>query len=165
MNGLDDVAMIQALYRASQAGVRIDLIVRGHTRLRPGVSGVSERIRLRSIVGRFLEHDRIFWFENGGNPDVLIGSADWRRRNLEERVEAVVRIQDHALKARLGHILDLALADNRLAWELMPDGAYRLCEPAEGEPVRSYQDTLMQEALGPERSAPASSGEQSVQIA
>jgi polyphosphate kinase len=156
MNALDDAGMIQGLYGASQAGVRVDLIVRGHTRLRPGVPGVSDRIRLRSIVGRFLEHDRIFWFENGGEPDVLIGSSDWRRRNLEERVEAVVRIQDPELKSRLRRILDQ---------ELLPDGAYRLCEPAEGEPARSYHDTLMHEAIGPDRTAPSSAAEQNIQIA
>jgi polyphosphate kinase len=165
MNALDDVGMIQTLYGAAQAGVDVDLIVRGHTRLRPGLPGVSERIRLRSIVGRFLEHDRIFWFENGGEPDVLIGSADWRRRNLEERVEAVVRIQDPALKARLRHTLDLALADNRLAWELDADGNYRLCHPAEGEPVRSYHDALMHDALGPERAGAAAPSEPAIQIA
>jgi polyphosphate kinase len=165
MNALDDVGMIQALYGASQAGVPVDLVVRGHPRLRPGLPGISERIRLRSIVGRFLEHDRIFWFENGGEPDVLIGSADWRRRNIEERVEAVVRIQDPALKARLRHILDLALSDNRLAWDCTADGEYRLCHPVEGEPARSYHDILMHEALGPERVSAAAGSETTFQIA
>ncbi|MEQ9569858.1 MAG: hypothetical protein RLN75_06680, partial [Longimicrobiales bacterium] len=136
-----------ALYRASQAGVEVDLIVRGHTRLRPGVAGISDNIRVVSIIGRFLEHDRIFFFRNGGDPDVLLGSADWRRRNLEERVEAVVRITDPALKERLHRILTLALDDNRLAWDLQPDGHYTLRMPREGEPVRDFHRALMRDAL------------------
>jgi polyphosphate kinase len=147
MNALDDVAMIQALYDASRAGVSIDLIVRGHCRLRPGLPGISENIRVRSIVGRFLEHDRIFWFENGGEPEMMIGSADWRRRNLEDRVEVLVHIRDPALRARVRRILDLALADNRLAWELGADGAYRQLTPPPGAEELSYQDALMKDAL------------------
>lgn len=147
MNAIDDIGMIQALYRASQAGVQVDLIVRGHTRLRPGVPGVSDNIRVVSIIGRFLEHDRVFHFHNGGDPDVLMGSADWRRRNLEERVEAVVRITDPALKERLRSILELALDDNRLAWDLQPDGHYTLRMPPEGGPVRDFHRSLMREAM------------------
>ncbi|MEJ2540323.1 MAG: polyphosphate kinase 1 [Gemmatimonadota bacterium] len=146
MNAIDDTRMIQSLYRASQAGVGIDLVVRGHTRLRPGVPGISDNIRVISIIGRFLEHDRIFYFENGGDPEILIGSADWRRRNLVERVESVVRIQDPSLKQRVRHILELALEDNRLAWDLMPDGSYRLRWPSEGEEIRNFHRTLMAEA-------------------
>ena len=147
MNALDDVAMVRALYEASRAGVPIELIIRGHCRLRPGLPGVSDNIRLRSIVGRFLEHDRIFWFENDGDPEILIGSADWRRRNLEERVEAMVRIRDPRLQARLRGILSLAKADNRLAWELSPDGTYELRSPGSGEEEISYHDALMRDAL------------------
>jgi polyphosphate kinase len=146
MNAIDDTAMIRSLYRASQAGVSIDLVIRGHTRLRPGVRGVSENIRLISIIGRFLEHDRIFYFHNQGDPEILIGSADWRRRNLVERVESVVRIRDTALKERLRGILDLAMSDNRLAWDLTPEGGYRLRMPGEGEPVRNFHETLMAQA-------------------
>jgi polyphosphate kinase len=146
VNGIDDVEMIRALYRASQAGVRIDLIVRGHTRLRPGVPGVSDQIRLISILGRFLEHDRIFYFHNGGQPAVYIGSADWRRRNLVERVEAIVRIDDTALKKRLYDTLQLALNDNRLAWELRADGRYLLRYPPENGAVINFQDVLMTQA-------------------
>ena len=153
MNALDDVGMIECLYAASRAGVAVDLIVRGHTRLRPGLAGVSDTIRLRSIIGRFLEHDRIFWFENGGDPDVLIGSADWRRRNLEERVETVVRIRERPLQARLRRILDSALADNRLAWDLQSDGGYWLCMPRDGEPVRDHHESLMRDALDPDHGA------------
>lgn len=146
MNAIDDVGMIQALYRASQAGVQVDMVVRGHTRLRPGVPGVSDNIRIISIIGRFLEHDRIFHFRNGGDPDVLIGSADWRRRNLEERVETVVRVTDPGLKQRLERILHLALADNRLAWDLHSDGHYTLRTPGPGEAVRDFHLAMMDEA-------------------
>lgn len=151
MNALDDVGMIQALYRASMAGVSIDLIVRGHCRLRPGVPGVSENIRVSSIIGRFLEHDRIFYFGNDGDPEILMGSADWRRRNLVERVEALVRITDPGQLSRLENILHLALWDNRLAWDLHEDGSYRLRIPQEGEPVRAYHDLLMEDAEAPRR--------------
>jgi polyphosphate kinase len=146
MNALDDAGMIQALYRASRAGVRVDLIVRGHTRLRPGVEGVSARIRVTSIIGRFLEHDRIFFFRNGGDHDILIGSADWRHRNLEERVEAVARIRDPAIRARLHRVLVLALEDNRLAWDLAADGSWVLRSPRPGRSVRSFHRALMHEA-------------------
>ncbi|MDT8369912.1 MAG: polyphosphate kinase 1 [Longimicrobiales bacterium] len=146
MNAIDDVGMIRKLYEASRAGVEIDLIVRGHTRLRPGLPGVSERIRLLSIVGRFLEHDRIFYFGNGGDERVFTGSADWRRRNLEDRVEVVVEIRDAAHRNRLVSILEDALDDNRLAWDLHPDGRYRQRRPPKGEPVRSYHEILMRAA-------------------
>jgi polyphosphate kinase len=144
MNGIDDIAMIQTLYRASQKGVKIDLIVRGHSRLRPGIPGVSENIRLISILGRFLEHDRIFYFHNAGDPQVYIGSADWRRRNLEERVEALVRIDDPALQQRLRDTLLLAMKDNRSAWDLRPDGRYVLQRPESEDKAIAYQDALMQ---------------------
>jgi polyphosphate kinase len=155
MNAIDDTGMIRALYRASQAGVQVDLLIRGHTRLRPGLPGISENIRVVSIIGRFLEHDRIFFFGNGGEPEVLIGSADWRRRNLEERVEAVVRITDPALRDRLQEILTMALADNRLAWDLASDGQYVLRMPTPGGPVRDFHLGLMRAALS--RRVPLSS--------
>jgi polyphosphate kinase len=149
MNAIDDVKMIRALYRASQAGVRVDLVIRGHTRLRPGLPGVSDNIRVISIIGRFLEHDRIFFFRNGGEHDVLLGSADWRKRNLVDRVEAVVRITDPALVRRLHGILMLALDDNRLAWDLDSAGNYALrMPPAEGEgEVHEFHADLMADAL------------------
>lgn len=144
MNGIDDVDMIEKLYQASRAGVQIDLIVRGHSRLRPGVPGTSDNIRLMSIVGRFLEHDRIFYFHNNGEPDVYIGSADLRRRNLEERVEVLVRIEGAAQQQRLRAILDAALSDNSSAWDLRADGRYVL---RHGSPPRNYQETLMKAAM------------------
>lgn len=134
MNALIDKKVIMALYRASQAGVKIDLIIRGICGLRPGVPGVSDNIQVISIIGRFLEHDRIFYFENQGDPTVLIGSADWRARNLDRRVEAVVPIEEPALVKRLYHLLEQMLADSRQAWELQPDGQYIQREPQEDDP-------------------------------
>ena len=125
MNALLDKNIVQALYRASQAGVEIDLIVRGICALRPGVRGVSDHIRVRSIVGRFLEHSRIYYFGNGGEEEIYIGSADWMARNLYERVEVLVPLRDELLRERArGEILDAYLADNLKARILLKDGTY-----------------------------------------
>lgn len=127
MNGLVDASMISKLYEASQAGVNIDLIVRGTCCLRPGVTGMSERIRVRSVVGRFLEHSRIFQFGNGrglGQPITYIGSADLMSRNLNRRVEVLVRIDDPALTGRLQEVIDIGLTDDQLAWTLDGDGVW-----------------------------------------
>jgi polyphosphate kinase len=125
MNALLDKNIIQALYRASQAGVHIDLIVRGICALRPGVRGVSDHIRVRSIVGRFLEHSRIYYFANGGEEEIYIGSADWMPRNLYERVEVLTPLRDELLRQRVRHeILDAFLADNRKARILLKDETY-----------------------------------------
>ncbi len=124
MNSLVDSKMIASLYVASQAGVKVDLIVRGVCILKPGLKGISENIRVISIIGRYLEHDRIFYFHNCDQPHVFIGSADWRPRNLDRRVEAVVPIEDPSLIQDLKSLLDLFLQDNRQAWELQPDGDY-----------------------------------------
>jgi polyphosphate kinase len=125
MNSLLDRNIVRELYRASQAGVRIDLIVRGICGLRPGVRGVSDHIKVRSIVGRFLEHSRIFYFANGGGEEVYLGSADWMPRNLYERVEVLFPIKDVMLKQRIrGEILEACLADNMQARILQPDGSY-----------------------------------------
>lgn len=147
MNALDDLPTIRALYEASRAGVRVDLIVRGHCRLRPGLPGYSDHIRVVSIVGRFLEHSRVYYFGNGGRPLVFMGSADWQRRNLEDRVEVVVPIEDPEVQARLIRTLSLCLEDNRLAWDLQPDGTYVQRTPAGGEPERAVQEQLMARAL------------------
>ncbi|MFN8861871.1 MAG: polyphosphate kinase 1 [Gemmatimonadaceae bacterium] len=125
MNALVDPEIIRALYRASQAGVEIDLVVRGICCLVPGLAGVSERIRVVSIIGRFLEHSRVAYFANGGNPEYYIGSADWMPRNFDRRVETMVPIEDPALHRGLDAVLATCLADNRQAWELGADGTYR----------------------------------------
>ncbi|MDQ4079341.1 MAG: RNA degradosome polyphosphate kinase, partial [Gemmatimonadota bacterium] len=124
MNALVDPQTIRALYRASRAGVHIDLLVRGTCCLRPGLPGVSDRIRVTSIVGRFLEDSRIWMFENGGAPEYYLGSADWMPRNFDRRVEMVVPIDDPALHLRLRRLLHSCLADNRQAWDLRSDGTY-----------------------------------------
>ena len=146
MNALDDVGIIRQLYRASKAGVRIDLIVRGHSRLRPQLPGYSENIRVMSILGRFLEHDRIFYFHNNGVPAVFIGSADWRNRNLTERVELVVPIKEEHLKNKLIQILESALSDNQLGWDLDADGRYQLRLPSDGDSKRNFHEQLMKQA-------------------
>ena len=146
MNGLDDVKLIQQLYRASQAGVSIDLIVRGLCRLRPGIPGISDNIRVISIIGRFLEHDRVYYFGSGGEERVYLGSADWRRRNLHERVEVVAPVTDDVVKRRIIDTLNLALSHNRLAWELSSGGSYTQREPAQGEPEVNFQLELMRRA-------------------
>ncbi len=124
-NALLDPPVIQALYRASQAGVEIDLMVRGQCALVPGLRGISSRIRVRSIVGRFLEHSRIFYFENGGDPDLYLGSADWMQRNLYARVEVLFPVKDPQLRERIcNEVLAAYLSDTRKARLLEPDGCY-----------------------------------------
>jgi len=115
--------VIGALYRASQAGVDVDLVVRGVCMLRPGIPGLSERIRVVSVLGRFLEHARIYHFLNGGAPEYYIGSADWRPRNLRRRVEVITPVDDPAARTRLDAILDRELTDPD-AWLLESDGSY-----------------------------------------
>ncbi|TDI68815.1 MAG: polyphosphate kinase 1 [Bacteroidetes bacterium] len=146
MNALDDLEMIRELYRASEAGVRIDLIIRGHCRLRPGLPRFSENIRLVSIIGQFLEHSRVYYFRNNDSPRVFIGSADWQRRNLDDRVEAIVEIDQPSLKARLIQTLQIALDDPHSAWELKPDGRYLLRRSADGQTRKGFQETLMDRA-------------------
>ncbi len=143
LNSLTDTKIIRDLYEASQAGVAVDLIVRGVCSLRPGVPGLSENISVRSIVGRFLEHTRIYYFENGGEPDVYIGSADWMQRNLDRRVELVAPIQDQPLKRRLKDILDLCLRDNAKARVLSPDGTYSRVLGGEDEDRVDAQSRFM----------------------
>ncbi len=139
MNALVEPSVIDALYRASQAGVVIELVVRGICCLRPGLPGVSETIRVTSIVDKYLEHSRIFYFENGGNPEVFLASADWMPRNFWRRIETLFPIEDASLQARIvGDILQPILHDTAKVRELLPDGAYRRRTPADGEaPLRS----------------------------
>ncbi len=134
LNALVDQASIGALYRASQAGVRIDLIVRAACSLQPGIRGLSETIGVRSIVGEFLEHSRIWGFANGGSPDWYIGSADLMERNLDRRVEAMVPVEDSEARARIAEIIDTMLEDDRRSWQLGPDAAWQRTEAIEGRP-------------------------------
>jgi polyphosphate kinase len=124
MNAVVDPEVIRAIYDASRAGVTVDLIVRGVCCLRPGVPGVSETVRVRSIVGRFLEHARAFWFVDGGADTVLLSSADWMQRNLSHRVETVFPVHDARLKRKVRQVLDLQMRDNVKGRELLPDGSY-----------------------------------------
>lgn len=146
MNALDDVGVIRMLYGASQAGVQIDLIIRGHTRLRPKLPGYSDNIRVISILGRFLEHDRIFYFHNNNQPITSISSADWRNRNLSERVELLVPVEAPLLQKRLIQLLNTALSDNQLAWELDQDGQYTLRQAAGAKSQYNMHKILMQQA-------------------
>ena len=143
MNSLVDPGMISALYRASQAGVQIELIVRGICCLRPGLSGISDNIRVISIVGRYLEHSRIFYFHNHGKEEVFIGSADWMPRNLNRRVETVTPIESENLITKLKEILQITLSDNRYAWELQTDGTYCQRRPQLDEAEYSSQHIFM----------------------
>ncbi|MEH6578838.1 MAG: polyphosphate kinase 1 [Amphritea sp.] len=144
VNGLTDPQLIRALYKASQAGVKIELIVRGMCRLRPGLEGISENITVRSIVGRFLEHTRVFYFGNQGDPDVYCASADWMERNMRNRVETGFPLYGK-LADRIKRDLDLHLADNSHSWELHSDGSYTLNQPSEGEELVSVQAAFLSE--------------------
>jgi polyphosphate kinase len=144
-NALEDKDIVSALYRASQAGVHVDLIVRDTCRLRPGIVGLSERINVISIVGRFLEHSRIYYFRNGGNEEYYIGSADLMTRNLTGRVEAIAPIEDASLKAELRTLLDLQLADRRSAWDMQADGSYLQRMPESADDISS-QNALIDRA-------------------
>ena len=143
MNALEDKDVTAALYRASQAGVKVDLIVRDTCRLRPGIPGLSETVRVISIVGRFLEHTRIFYFLNGGNEEYFIGSADCMKRNLESRVEVVTPVETPELRQELRRILEVQLKDRRGAWDMQPDGSYIQRLPGEGDDSRDSQQILI----------------------
>jgi len=142
-NHLVDEETIDALYRASQAGVKVDLLVRTFCSIRAGVPDLSENIRVRSILGRFLEHSRIVYVENDGESEYLIGSADLMHRNLDRRVETMVRVEDPVAREHLRGMLDLAFADDVVAWELQPDGQWRRNPGQPGRPLRDYQEVLM----------------------
>ncbi len=146
MNSLEDIAIIRKLYEASQAGVKIQLIVRGFCCLRPGVPGLSENISVISVIGRFLEHSRIYYFHNGGASEIYIGSADWMYRNLYNRVECITPVLEPALAARCKMILDVMLADQRQAWDMKSDGSYtqRQPDPEKPETAIGTQQFLME---------------------
>lgn len=146
MNALVDPQIIATLYEASRAGVQIDLIIRGMCCLRPGVKEVSENIRVISIVGRFLEHSRIFYFHNDAQEEIYIGSADWMPRNLDRRVEAITIVEDSDIAKDLQEILGVMLADNRQAWDLQPDGRYIQRRPTANSGQSSSQKIFMEMA-------------------
>ena len=155
MNALAEVGVVRALYRASQAGVSIDLIVRGACILRPGIKGLSDNIRVRSIVGRFLEHTRVFYFENGGEAMVFCASADWMHRNLHQRVETCFPILDPILSERVVEEgLFPYLNDNLQAWSLDASGAYERCLPVADEPPYSAQLTVLERLTEPGANRP-----------
>jgi polyphosphate kinase len=144
MNAITDVKMIAKLYEASRAGVKIDLIVRGICSLRPGVKGQSEMIRVISIVGRYLEHSRVFYFENGGQPEIYLSSADLMGRNLERRVELMFPIEEESLLKKIKEeVLDAALADSVRAQELRSDDAYFLVSRQNGKEIYDLQEKTM----------------------
>jgi len=142
-NSLVDPEVIDALYEASGVGIPVDLVIRGICCLRPGVEGLSENIRVCSIVGRFLEHSRIYYFANGGRPEALIGSADLMRRNFDRRIETLLEIQDEAMVEHLLEILEVYLRDNSNSWVLRPDGTYELRAPGKGEEAFTAQTHLV----------------------
>lgn len=142
-NAIEDPDIVEALYRASQAGVTVQLIVRDSCRLRPGVPGVSENITVVSIVGRFLEHARIYYFQNGGNEEYFIGSADLMTRNLESRVEILVPIENASLRKELNALLETQLSDQRSAWDMQPDGTYLQRRPRGGSRGRPCHEILI----------------------
>jgi polyphosphate kinase len=144
MNALEDADITKALYRASQAGVRIDLIVRDTCRLRPGIPGLSEHVRVISIVGRFLEHGRIYYFRNGGDEEYYIGSADCMKRNLESRVEVVVPVEDPQLRGELRTVLDTQIADTANGWVMNADGTYAQDAPSQGARPKTAQQLLIE---------------------
>jgi polyphosphate kinase len=149
MNGLMDQAIMSELYRASQAGVEIDLIVRGICCLRAGVPGVSDNIRVYSIIGRFLEHSRVFYFANGGQEELWLGSADWMNRNLRGRVEVVFPIDDEDHKRRIyQELIEWALADRSKSRQMEPDGTYMRRHPIADELALGMQDQLMGTTTG-----------------
>lgn len=155
VNSLVDVPMIEKLYQASQAGVSIDLIVRGSCSLRPGVPGLSDTIRVRSIVGRYLEHSRIYWFANGsgpGEPSVFVGSADLMQRNLDRRIEVLLRVTDQYTRQRLADVLDAAVAERELAWSLEPDGTWIRLGSLEDGGLHQWMQVRAEERSREERS-------------
>jgi polyphosphate kinase len=144
MNSIVDEVLIDSLYRASQAGVPVDVFVRGICAIRPGVAGLSENIRVRSILGRFLEHSRVFWFAGDGDPAVYIGSADLMHRNLDRRVEALVRLRDPGQITEIEDMLTLAVDQGTASWHLEPEGVWtRHARVEDGAALRDLQAHLI----------------------
>ena len=143
MNALEDADVTRSLYRAASFGVKVDLVVRDTCRLRPGIEALSENVRVISVVGRFLEHSRVYYFRNGGEDEYYIGSADCMKRNLEHRVEALVPIENQLQQEDLRTMFDEHLADQRSAWEMQSDGSYGQRQPSDGASIRC-QERLME---------------------
>ncbi len=152
MNALEDADVTRSLYRAASFGVKVDLVVRDTCRLRPGIEALSENVRVISVVGRFLEHSRVYYFPNGGEDEYYIGSVDCMKRNLEDRVEALVPIENQLQKEELRTMFDEHLADQRSAWEMQSDGSYRQRQPSDGASI-SCQERLMELAHERDRQA------------
>jgi polyphosphate kinase len=153
MNSLVDEQIIDELYRASKAGVKIEVLVRGMCALRPGVPGLSDHIQVHSVLGRYLEHSRIFSFDNGGDPDIFIGSADMMHRNLDRRVETLVKITQSDQIRQLHEIFDLGMSESVAVWELKANGVWsRETHNVMGEKLSDMQDVLMQRTLERKRS-------------
>ena len=146
MNALVDKMIIDELLLASKAGVKIHLIVRGICCMQVGIPGISDNITVESIVGTYLEHNRIYYFYNDGNPEYFMGSADWMPRNLDKRVEIITPVEDEDIKKKLKHILDVYMADNEKAYYMQPDGSYKKLNTTGKELVNS-QMTFCKEAL------------------
>ncbi|MDX1430598.1 MAG: hypothetical protein R3282_09930, partial [Rhodothermales bacterium] len=147
-NALVDKSIIKLFYRASMAGVKIELIIRGICCLRPGIEGISENISVRSVVGRFLEHSRIYYFQNGGEPEVYLGSADMMPRNIDRRVEVLFPIEDEDQISRIrDEVLDAYLRDNWKVRLLQPDGTYERASAASEEPTTSVQELFLKQRL------------------
>ena len=149
MNSVIDPEVIDALYAASQAGVKIDLVVRGMCSLRPGVHGVSHNIHVRSIIGRFLEHSRIYYFLNGGDEQLYLSSADWMERNLDKRVETCFPVEGKKLTLRVKKELESYLTDNTQAWVLQSDGRYVRISPTGNANPRNAQAALLEKLTAP----------------
>jgi polyphosphate kinase len=140
LNSLLDEEFVEALYTASQAGVKVDLVIRGICSLKPGIAGLSENIQVRSILGRFLEHSRVYHFVNGGSDEYWIGSADLMHRNLDRRVESLVCIERQAHKSALQEIFDLSLSDETASWRQSEDKWIRVAKSKSGEPLQDLQN-------------------------
>ena len=152
LNSLVDERVIDQLYLASQAGVQVDILVRGMCALKPGIKGLSETIRVRSVLGRYLEHSRVFYFENAGVPDIFIGSADMMHRNLDRRVETLVKIVQEDQIEQLKNLINLGMSDEISSWHLGSDGVWvRKSLSAKGEKLADLQDQMMFQALSKKR--------------
>jgi polyphosphate kinase len=158
MNALEDVDITKALYRAGQAGIKVDLIVRDTCRLRPGLPGLTENVQVIGVIGRFLEHARIYYFHNNGDEEYFIGSADLMERNLESRVEVVTPVEDHKLRQELRLIIDVQLSGRKYVWDMQTDGSYIERKDTTSKKTLSPQETFIE--LAQKRMAAASKHQQ-----